>query len=103
MQLGQFPAEADPAVCTKSIPKIFQCRYQLVGRFIENHGPLLFLQALQMLPAALLGSGQETFETEPPRCLTGDAQGSNGGAGAGNGADGDAGSGWRCLPDFRWG
>ena len=43
-----------------------------------------------MLPTALLGGGEEAFKAESAGGLTGNAQRGDGGAGAGNGADGDA-------------
>ena len=64
-ELGQLPAETDGTVSAKGFGHILQGVYQLVGRFVEDHGPLLVFQGFQMLPAALLGGGQETLEAEP--------------------------------------
>ena len=46
-----------------------------------------------MLPAAFFRSGEEALEAEPAGGLPGNAQRRNGGAGAGDGADGDTGLG----------
>ena len=40
---------------------------QLVGSFVEDHGALLFFQALQMLPSAFLCGGKEALEAEAAR------------------------------------
>ena len=90
MEFGQLPAKADGPVFSEYGSHIFQRVYQLVGRFVKYHGTLFVLQGLQVLPAAFLGGGEETFKAEAARCLAGNAQRGNHGTGAGNGTHGNA-------------
>ena len=91
-ELTKLPAQADGPVRAEGLQQILQGGGQLVGGFIEDHGPLLLFETLQMLPAALLGGGQEALEAEPPGGLAGNAESGDGGTGAGNGTDLDSGS-----------
>ena len=93
VELGQLPAQTDGAVIAEGFGQILQGGQQLVGSFVEDHGALLFFQALQMLPSAFLCGGKEALEAEAAGCLSGDAQCGNGSTGAGNGTDLDTGSG----------
>ena len=90
MELGQLPAEADGPVGAEDLGHVLQGGQQLVGSLVEDHGAVLLPQGFQMLPPAFLGGGQEALKAEAARGLAGDAQGGDDGAGAGNGADGDA-------------
>ncbi len=85
MELGQLPAKGDPAVRAEGLRQVRQSSPELVGSLVEDHGPPLVPEALQMLPAALFGDGQKALESEPPRGQAADRQGADGGAAAGDG------------------
>ena len=90
MEFGQLPAQAHRAIRPETGCQILQRGGELVGGFVENHGPPLLGQGFQMLPAAFFGGGEKTLKAEPPGGLPGDAQGGDGGAGTGDGAHRDS-------------
>ncbi len=61
-----------------------------MGRLIEDHRPILRRQPLQALAALLFLRREKALEGEAGRGQAGDAQGRDGSAGAGDGADRDA-------------
>ena len=43
VELGQFPAQGDPAVRAEGLHQVIQCGAELVRGFVEDHGPGLVL------------------------------------------------------------
>ena len=43
MELGQFPAQGDPAVRAEGLHQVIQCGAELVRGLVEDHGPGLVL------------------------------------------------------------
>ena len=85
MELRQLPAQGHPPVRTEGLPQVLQRGAQLVGRLVEDHGPLLVFQRVQPFPAAFLVDGEEALKGEPPRGQAADRQGIHCRAAAGDG------------------
>ena len=65
MELGEFPAQRDTPLGAKGIPQIPQGGRQLVGRLVEQHGPLLTPELLQVGPAIFLVHSQKSLKGKP--------------------------------------
>lgn len=50
VELRQLPAQGHPAARAEGLPQVLQRGAQLVGRLVEDHGPLLVFQRVQPFP-----------------------------------------------------
>ena len=90
MELGQLPAQGNPAVRSENSGHVLQGGQKLMGRFVEHHGAGLRSQGVQVLLPAFFCRGEEALKGEAAGGQAGDAQGRDDGAGTGYGGDGNA-------------
>ena len=93
MELGQLPAQRYLPLPAKSVRQVPEGGNQLVGGLVEDHGPLLPPQGLQVGPAVFLVHGQKALKGEAAGGLAGGCQRRDQGAGTRDGYHRDPGSG----------
>ncbi len=93
MELGQLPAQRYLPLPAKSVRQVPEGGNQLVGRLVEDHGPLLPRQGFQVGPAVFLVHGQKALKGEAAGGQAGGCQRRDQGAGTRDGYHRDPGSG----------